>query len=240
MIFRLFINSVEQGFCNVDTPEEALETLLDEYATYYDDVMEKIQQTLYGFQAMLGKKEDGEPGDIWEIKGYASAEDDMPAEVRKINPPWDKLREAYPELFQTGRTMNKNTERKKIPFETIFFEVSKEAGISVIDSQMSMIDMDENAPAKCDLCSISIGPMKEVKHFVSPETISNAVKKGYKPHKLLQEFRDMLIAAGEKETPEIMEASLAVWKEVVDKGETQWALCEECNKEIQSRMGKND
>lgn len=99
MIFRKFINSEEISFCNVDTPEEALETLLDENATYYDEVMEKMQETVYGYQAMLGKKPDGEPGDIWEIKGYANAEDDMPAMVRKVKLPVDQLRRAYPELF---------------------------------------------------------------------------------------------------------------------------------------------
>lgn len=118
--------------------------------------------------------------------------------------------------------------------ETIYFGVSKEDTISIIDSKMSMIDIDENAPAKCDLCSIPLGSMKEVKHIVSPETISNAVRKGYKPHKLLKVFLDILAASGEKNPSELIEAGLAAWKEVVDKGETPWALCEECFNEIQS------
>ena len=99
MIFRLFINSEEISFCNVDTPEEALETLLDENATYYDEVMEKIRETIYGYHAALGKKPDGEPGDFWEIKGYANADDAMPAEVRNVKLPFGQLRKAYPELF---------------------------------------------------------------------------------------------------------------------------------------------
>lgn len=61
--------------------------------------MDKIQETIYGYQACLGKKPDNEPGDIWEIKGYANAEDDMPAEVRNVKLPIGQLRRAYPELF---------------------------------------------------------------------------------------------------------------------------------------------
>lgn len=68
-----------------------------------DEVLEKIQETVYGYQACLGKKQDGEPGDIWEIKGYANAEDDMPAMVRKVKLPIGQLRRAYPELFQAQK-----------------------------------------------------------------------------------------------------------------------------------------
>ncbi len=105
MIFRLFINSEEIGFCNVDTPEEALETLLDENATYYDEVMEKMRPTIYGYHAALEKKPDGEPGDFWEIKGYASADDALPAEVRKVNPPVDQLRRAKLKCPKCGREL---------------------------------------------------------------------------------------------------------------------------------------
>lgn len=113
MIFKKFINGEEISFCNVSTPEEALETLLDGNATYYDDVMEKLQPTIYGFQAALGKKPDGEPGDLWEIKGYASADDEMPAEVRKINPPLDQLRMAFPESFPAPKKGGKRKATKK-------------------------------------------------------------------------------------------------------------------------------
>lgn len=62
MIFRKFKNSKETSFCNVDTPEEALELMMDPMATNYDEIMEKMVPTLYGFHAMLGKKPDGEQG----------------------------------------------------------------------------------------------------------------------------------------------------------------------------------
>lgn len=124
--------------------------------------------------------------------------------------------------------------RIQVPLERISFGANKEGKISIIDSQISTIDMDENAPAKCDLCSVPLGSIKEVKHWASPETISNAVKKGYTPHKMLKIFRDILVASGEKNPSELIEAGIAAWKEVVDKGETPWALCEECHKEIQS------
>lgn len=113
MIFRKFINGEEISFCNVDTPEEALEALLDENATYYDEVMEKMKPTIYGYHAALGKKPDGEPGDFWEIKGYASADDEMPTVVRKINPPWDQLRKAFPESFPAPKKGGKRKDTKK-------------------------------------------------------------------------------------------------------------------------------
>ena len=112
MIFRKFINSEEISFCNVDTPEEALEVLLDENATYYDEVMDKMRETVYGYQACLGKKPDNEPGDIWEIKGYANADDDMPAMVRKVKLPVGQLRRAYPELFPAPAGGQKGRKRK--------------------------------------------------------------------------------------------------------------------------------
>ena len=87
MIFRKFKNSEEVSFCNVDTPEEALEFMMDPMVTDYDDIMEKMRPTVYGFHAAMPRKPDGEPGDFWEIKGYASADEKEPIWVRHVELP---------------------------------------------------------------------------------------------------------------------------------------------------------
>lgn len=91
MIFRKFKNSEEISFCNVDTPEDALEFMFDPNTTDYDEIMEKMKPTIYGFHAAMPRKPDGEPGDFWEIKGYANAEDTMPAEARAVKPPVSQI-----------------------------------------------------------------------------------------------------------------------------------------------------
>lgn len=91
MIFRKRNNSEEISFCNVDTPEEALELMFDPMATDHDEIMEKMVPTLYGFHAAMPRKPDGEPGDFWEIKGYANAEDKEPAEVRHVDSPVSQI-----------------------------------------------------------------------------------------------------------------------------------------------------
>lgn len=91
MIFRKFKNGEEVSFCSVDTPEEALELMIDPMWTNYDEIMAYMKETIYGFQAAMPRKPDGEPGDFWEIKGFASAEDKMPAEVRKVKLPLNQI-----------------------------------------------------------------------------------------------------------------------------------------------------
>lgn len=113
MIFRKFINSEEVSFCNVDTPEEALELMLDQYATDYDEIMEHLKETIYGWHAVLGRKESGEPGDIIEIKAFGHADDETPAEIRKVKYPFDQLRKAYPDLFPAPEEKNRRKRRNQ-------------------------------------------------------------------------------------------------------------------------------
>ncbi|MDD3813240.1 MAG: hypothetical protein PHZ02_01230 [Desulfocapsaceae bacterium] len=91
MIFRQFKNNEEISFCNVDTPEEALELFMDPMSTDYDEIMEHMKPTIYGFMAALGNKPDGEPGDIWDIKAFASAEAKEPMAVRHVKIPIEQL-----------------------------------------------------------------------------------------------------------------------------------------------------
>lgn len=77
MIYRKFKDGEEISFCNVDTPDEALETMLDPYSTVDAEIIQAIKPTIYGWHATVN-------GTFWEIKGYASAEDKVPAQVRKI------------------------------------------------------------------------------------------------------------------------------------------------------------
>lgn len=105
MIFRKVKNSEEISFCNVDTPEEALELMFDPMATDYEEIMEKMVPTLYGYHAAMGKKSDGEPGDFWEINGFASADDKVPAEVRGTTIPRHRHEMPNTEFEQIRKNM---------------------------------------------------------------------------------------------------------------------------------------
>ncbi len=74
--------------------------------------------------------------------------------------------------------------------------------------------------------------MKDVKHIESPESITIAVRTGFKPEQMLKYTENMLKEQGEKTPEDIMEIVLDSWKSIVDKSETPWALCEECYESI--------
>jgi hypothetical protein len=125
--------------------------------------------------------------------------------------------------------------RIKIPSENVLFEVSKD-GVAILDTTVGMKEVDGNMTAVCDMCSIEIGPMKDIEHIESPEAISRAVKHGYRPEEMLRKSAEMLKSMGEKNEAfirEIMDKTLKSWTEMVDKSETPWALCEECYGAIQ-------
>ncbi|OGH05532.1 MAG: hypothetical protein A2W22_01905 [Candidatus Levybacteria bacterium RBG_16_35_11] len=82
--------------------------------------------------------------------------------------------------------------------------------------------------------------MKDVKHIESPETITIAVRNGFKPEQMLKATKDMLEGQGEKIPDEIMEIVFESWKTIVDKSETPWALCEDCYKSIQIFVKKHE
>ncbi len=80
--------------------------------------------------------------------------------------------------------------------------------------------------------------MKDVKHIESPESITIAVRNGFKPEQMLKATEDMLKDEGEKNIDELMEIVLVSWKSIVDKSETPWALCEDCYEGIQIYIKK--
>ncbi len=119
--------------------------------------------------------------------------------------------------------------RIQIPSEMVLFEVSKD-GVAILDTTVGMKEVDGNMTAVCDMCSVEIGPMKDVQHIESPEAISKAVKHGYRPEEMLIKSAEMLDSMGETNEAfirEIMDKSLESWIEMVDKSETPWALCED-------------
>jgi hypothetical protein len=125
--------------------------------------------------------------------------------------------------------------RIQIPSERVLFEVSKD-GVAILDTTTGMKEMDGNTTALCDLCSAAIGPMKDVQYIESPEAISRAVKHGYMPEEMLRKSAEMLDSMGETDEAfisDIMDKTLESWKEMVDKSETPWALCENCHRAIQ-------
>jgi hypothetical protein len=125
--------------------------------------------------------------------------------------------------------------RIQIPAERVLFEVSKD-GVAILDTTIGMKEVDGNMTAVCDMCSVEIGPMKDVQHIESPEAISRAVKHGYRPEEMLRKSAEMLESMGktnEVYIREIMDKTLKSWIEMVDKSETPWALCEKCHGAIQ-------
>jgi len=73
---------------------------------------------------------------------------------------------------------------------------------------------------------------------MSPETITIAVRNGFKPEQMLKDTENMLKEQGEKNIDEIMEIVFDSWKSIVDKSETPWALCEDCYESIQIYIRK--
>jgi hypothetical protein len=132
--------------------------------------------------------------------------------------------------------------RIQIPAERVLFEVSKD-GVAILDTTTGMKEIDGNTTALCDLCSVAIGPMKDIEHIESPEAISRAVKNGYRPEEMLRKSAEMLDSMGETDEAfisEIMGKSLKSWIEMVDKSETPWALCEDCYKEVHKFISKGE
>ena len=127
--------------------------------------------------------------------------------------------------------------RIEVPTETLLVEMGDD-GLNILETTMQMSSKDENAPVICDLCSKPLGKMKDVKHIESPETITIAVRKGFKPEQMLKATKVMLQEQGEENPDEILEIVFDSWKAIVDKSETPWALCEDCYKNIQRYIKK--
>src|SRR5659263_378346 len=128
--------------------------------------------------------------------------------------------------------------RIEVPTETLLVEMGAD-GVNILETTMQMSSKDENTPVICDLCSKPLGIMKDVKHIESPETITIAVRNGFKPEQMLKATKDMLQEQGEENPDEILEIVLYSWKSIVDKSETPWALCEDCCKSIQIYIKKH-
>lgn len=127
--------------------------------------------------------------------------------------------------------------RIEVPSETLVVEIGK-AGLNIVETKMQMSGMDDNSQVKCDICSIALGKMKDMKHVMSPESITIAVRNGFKPEQMLKNIKNMLEGQGEKIPDDFMDIILESWKTIVDKSETPWALCEDCYKSIQMYIKK--
>ncbi len=128
--------------------------------------------------------------------------------------------------------------RIEVPSETLVVEIGKD-GLNIVETFMRMSGMDDHAQVKCDICSKPLGKMKDVKHVMSPEAITIAVRNGFKPEQMLKDTKDMLRGLGEKNPDDLMEIVLDSWKSIVDKSETPWALCDECYESIKNIKSKS-
>ncbi len=127
--------------------------------------------------------------------------------------------------------------RIEVPSETLVVEIGKD-GLNIVETIMEMSGMDDSAPVKCDICSKPLGKMKDMKHIESPETITIAVRNGFKPEQMLKATENMLKGLGEKNPDDLVDIVLDSWKSIVEKSETPWVLCEDCNKSIQLYIKK--
>ena len=125
----------------------------------------------------------------------------------------------------------------EVPTETLLVEMGDD-GLNILETTMHMSIKDESAPVQCDICSKPLGKMKDVKHIESPESITIAVKNGFKPEQMLKATEKMLKEEGEENPDEIMKIVLDSWKSIVDKSETPWALCDECYESIKNIKSK--
>jgi len=126
----------------------------------------------------------------------------------------------------------------KVPMETVVFELT-DKGVEIVENQMEVAELDDEALAACDLCSASLGRRKDIKHVESPEAVSLAVGNGYKPAIMVQRAREELDSI--EEDPEvverIMKMTFRLWVDMVHKSETPWALCDNCHEEIARYKG---
>ena len=128
--------------------------------------------------------------------------------------------------------------RIEVLSETLVIEMGED-GLNIVETFMQMSGMDESAQVQCDICSKPLGNMKDVKHIESPESITIAVRNGFKPEQMLKATEDMLKEQGEKNIDDLMEIVLDSWKSIVDKSETPWALCDECYESIKKFKSKS-
>src|SRR3972149_11311148 len=101
--------------------------------------------------------------------------------------------------------------RIEVPSETLVVEMGKD-GLNIVETIMQMSGMDENTPVICDICSKPLGKMKDVKHVMSPETITIAVRNGFKPEQMLKATEDMLKEQGEENPDDLLEIVFDSWK----------------------------
>ncbi len=127
--------------------------------------------------------------------------------------------------------------RIEVPSETLVVEIGKD-GVNIVETIMEMSGMDDSAQVICDICSKPLGKMKDMKHIMSPESITIAVRNGFKPEQMLKATENMLKGLGEKNPDDLMKIVFDSWKSIVDKSETPWALCEDCYKSIQVYIKK--
>ena len=76
--------------------------------------------------------------------------------------------------------------RIEVPSETLVVEIGKN-GLNIVETIMQMSGRDDSAQVICDICSKPLGKMKDVKHVMSPETITIAVRNGFKPEQMLKD-----------------------------------------------------
>ncbi|MDO8725038.1 MAG: hypothetical protein Q7J35_03100 [Candidatus Methanoperedens sp.] len=128
--------------------------------------------------------------------------------------------------------------RIEVPSETLLVEMGND-GLNIVETFIQMSGMDESAQVQCDICSKPLGKMKDVKHIESPESITIAVRNGFKPEQMLKATEKMLKEEGEENPEEFMKIVLESWKSIVDKSETPWALCEDCYESIKNFKSKS-
>ena len=83
-------------------------------------------------------------------------------------------------MFDERLVERKIMTRIEVPSETLLVEMGED-GLNILETTMQMSGMDESSPVQCDICSKPLGKMKDVKHIESPETITIAVRNGFKP-----------------------------------------------------------
>jgi hypothetical protein len=128
--------------------------------------------------------------------------------------------------------------RIEVPSETLVVEMGED-GLNIVETFMQMSGTDEGAQLQCDICSKPRGKMKELKHVMSPETITIAVRNGFKPEQMLKDTENMLKEQGKKNIDDdVMEVLLDSRKFILDRSETPWALCRDCHESIQIYIKK--
>jgi hypothetical protein len=119
----------------------------------------------------------------------------------------------------------------QVAHEKLIVDFSKD-NVKMTNLESGTKTIDDSTPAVCDICTCSLGTFKQIKNSISPERMTLAARNGYRPEKEIERFDELMQKESKALAKKAKEMFIASWLEMVNKGETPWALCDKCNEKM--------